>query len=109
MIPSAKGSPCTSPFFIGRILPRTVPSASCPAPPAGARRGVAVQADLTSANVGPRLQAGTAAALEQSRAELIIKIDGSSVQCALDVLRDKPLVWKSAHGLYAIEDAQQVA
>ena len=113
------------------------------------------QADLTAGNVDERLQAGTAAVLEQSRAEFMrlfnslpplqaavlrtmaqagdafapfraptyklyeqacrdlssedIKIDGSSVQYALDALRDKALVWKSARGLYAIEDAQQAA
>lgn len=37
-----------------------------------------------------------------------VKIDDSSVQYALEALRTKTLVWKSARGVYAVEDAQHV-
>lgn len=38
-----------------------------------------------------------------------IKIDDSAIQYALEALRTKALVWKSARGVYAIEDSQHVA
>ncbi len=38
-----------------------------------------------------------------------IRIDNSAIQYALDALRDKALVWKSARGVYAIEDGQHAA
>lgn len=38
-----------------------------------------------------------------------VRVDSSSVQYALDALRDKQLVWKSARGVYAIEDTQHTA
>lgn len=37
-----------------------------------------------------------------------IKIDDSSIQYALDALRTKSLIWKSARGVYAIEDSQHL-
>jgi hypothetical protein len=37
-----------------------------------------------------------------------IKIDGSSIQYALEALRTKSLVWNSSRGVYAIEDSQHV-
>ncbi|MNN95122.1 hypothetical protein D3C81_2138770 [compost metagenome] len=41
--------------------------------------------------------------LEQARAE--INASTTSVQKALDALRDKELVWKANRGEYALEDA----
>jgi hypothetical protein len=38
-----------------------------------------------------------------------VRVDSSSVQYALDALREKQLVWKSARGVYAIEDTQHAA
>jgi hypothetical protein len=37
-----------------------------------------------------------------------IKIEGSSIQYALESLRAKSLVWNSSRGVYAIEDSQHV-
>ena len=36
-------------------------------------------------------------------------VDISSIQYALDALRDKSLVWKSSRGIYSIEDSQHIA
>ncbi len=38
-----------------------------------------------------------------------VRIDHSSVQYALEALRDKSLVWKSSRSVYAIEDNQHIA
>lgn len=38
-----------------------------------------------------------------------VNIESTSVQYALDALREKQLVWKSARGVYAIEDSQHAA
>ena len=38
-----------------------------------------------------------------------VRVESSSVQYALDALREKQLVWKSARGVYAIEDTQHSA
>lgn len=38
-----------------------------------------------------------------------VRVESSSVQYALDALREKQLVWKSARGVYAIEDTQHAA
>ena len=38
-----------------------------------------------------------------------VRVDNSSVQYALDALRDKSLVWKSSRGVYAIEEGQHIA
>lgn len=38
-----------------------------------------------------------------------VNVESTSVQYALDALRDKQLVWKSARGVYAIEDSQHAA
>lgn len=43
------------------------------------------------------------------RASEPVKVENSSVQYALEALREKQLVWKSARGVYAIEDTQHAA
>jgi hypothetical protein len=37
-----------------------------------------------------------------------VRVDHSSVQYALDALRDKSLAWKSSRGVYAIEEGQHI-
>lgn len=43
------------------------------------------------------------------RASEPVKVENSSVQYALEALREKQLVWKSARGVYAIEDTQHAS
>lgn len=43
------------------------------------------------------------------RSSETVNVESTSVQYALDTLREKQLVWKSARGVYAIEDSQHAA
>jgi hypothetical protein len=49
------------------------------------------------------------ASLCAQRSSEPVRVESSSVQYALDALREKQLVWKSARGVYAIEDTQHAA
>ncbi|MFZ4625392.1 MAG: ATP-binding protein [Rhodoferax sp.] len=49
------------------------------------------------------------AAICSQRTAESVNVESTSVQYALDALRDKQLVWKSARGVYAIEDSQHAA
>lgn len=53
----------------------------------------------------PNTKALYAAAVQKLTPEPV-NIDDSAVEYALEALRTKALVWKSADGVYAIEDSQ---
>jgi len=48
-------------------------------------------------------------AICRQRSSEPVRVDSSAIQYALDALREKQLVWKSARGVYAIEDTQHAA
>ena len=67
--------------------------------------GVMAKAGRKYAPFRPHTKALYEAAIRKLTPEPV-NIDDSAVEYALEALRNKALVWKSAHGVYAIEESQ---